>query len=311
MIRIGIFGVGAIGGYLGAKLAGSYANSDRYEIIFIQRGKHFEAIKENGLKYITRKETCVRPDLLVSSPADAGKLDLVFVCLKSRDLSQAMQDLQPALHSESIIIPTMNGVGVQEKIASIITGSTVLSGCIYVSAEIDSPGCVKQMSGAGYFLFGSPSGTEQYWWIENLLAEAGIKVKLTKDINEEIWKKYLFVGSMALVTSYYKTGMGAVLTEYIDEWIELMNEILLIASLKNIQLSQENIDSCIKRAEKIPYETKTSMLIDIENGKQPELDVFAGYMLECAERNNLQLPVHKKFYDMIASRLTNTRFPKR
>lgn len=303
MKRIGILGVGAIGGYFGAKLAGAYTNSDRYEIIFIQRGPHFKAIKAEGLRYITKKTVCVHPDLVVSSPEEAGMLDVVFVCLKSRDLDSAMHHLQAALHPHSVIIPTLNGLGMQERIQSLLPTARVLGGCIYVSAEIEKAGTVKQMSGAGYLYFGEKNGIVEYSWIEQLLTEAGIKAVLTINIELEIWKKYLFVGSMALMTSFYLISMGAVLQFHLEEWTELMHEIILIASTKHVSLSQSDIDACIERAAKIPYGTKTSMLIDIENGKKPEIDTFAGFVIETAKQNKLSLPLHQRIHAVLEKRV--------
>lgn len=299
MTRIGIFGIGGIGGYIGMKLANYYSHKDRHEIIFIQRGEHYKAIKENGLTYKTKREITVKPDLIVDKIEDAGTLDILFICVKSRDLESSIESIKHAVHPQSIIIPVMNGVNITETIQEQKVQATVLSGCIYVSAEIEKPGTVKQTTGAGYLIFGNKSSIDEYKWVENLLAECGIKVRLTQNIEQEVWEKFLFVGSLATITSYYKTSMNLIAENHLEEWITLMEEIILIASIKSVSLNQDNIQNCISRAKILPTTTKTSMLIDIENGKKPELDIFTTYILKTAQQHNITVPCHQKMYDYL------------
>lgn len=79
VMRTGIIGIGGVGGYFGGKLAREYANSREHEIIFIARGDHLEAIRENGLRLITpEEEYVVRPNLVTNRPEEVSKLDLIF-----------------------------------------------------------------------------------------------------------------------------------------------------------------------------------------------------------------------------------------
>ena len=83
-MRIAIIGIGGVGGYFGGKLAGKFENSTEHEIIFIARGEHLKAIRENGLQLITREGNYIaRPKIATDDPGDAGIFDLVFFCTKS------------------------------------------------------------------------------------------------------------------------------------------------------------------------------------------------------------------------------------
>ena len=89
-MRIGIVGIGGVGGYFGGKLAQEYENSGQHEIIFIVRGQHLAAIKEKGLQLFTREgDYVVRPALSTDNPAQAGIFDLVFFCVKSYHLESS------------------------------------------------------------------------------------------------------------------------------------------------------------------------------------------------------------------------------
>lgn len=95
MKRIGILGIGGVGGYFGGLLAKAYFKSDDYEIIFIARGESQKAIKESGLKIVTDNfETIVRPNLVSNNPEEIGKLDYLICATKTYDIEESLTSLK-------------------------------------------------------------------------------------------------------------------------------------------------------------------------------------------------------------------------
>lgn len=307
-MRIGIIGLGGIGGYFGARLAGR--NSGEHEIVFIQRGRHLEAIKASGLRYLTRDhEYQVRPSLATDDLSSVGPLDLAVLCVKSQGLEPALKAIGAGLGPESILLTSLNGVNIAQRCRQALPERIILPGCIYLSAYIESPGTVRQVGGAGRFYFGPEGGgIDRYRWIEGLLREAGIKAILDPDIRDRLWEKYLFVEPLATLTSATGLSIGQAVRDPAgrQQLIGLTREILALALTRGIVLPESLIEENLALAERIPPETRTSMQLDVESGKPAELDVFTEYVVGESERSGVEAPLHRELYEKI-KRITGSQ----
>lgn len=295
-MRIAIVGIGGIGGYFGAKLAGRYGAE--HEIIFVQRGRHLEAIRGQGLRYATRDhEHLVRPHMATDDPARAGAIDLALICVKSRGLEAALGALASSLNVESVVLTALNGVDIAERCRQALPERTVLPGCIYLSAHLESPGVVRQVGGAGKFYFGVEAGdTAKYKWIESLLAGAGIKAVLDPDVATRLWEKYLFVEPLATLTSATGMPIGRAVRDLDarEALGRLMMEVVALAEARGVRMDGRLMGENLALAERIPPETRTSMQLDIEAGKPAELDIFTEYVVEWSGRLGLGAPIHRQ-----------------
>ena len=294
-MRIAIVGIGGIGGYIGSKLCKAYATGTVHEIVFVQRGEHYRKIKESGLCYVTKNETIVSPNEIFESTENAGLFDVIFITVKSRDLEDAARSIQANLHADSVVISTLNGVDNAKRIQTVLPDATVLNGCIYVSAAIESPGVVRQTGGVGNLYFGSENGeVDPYVEIETLLIEAGIKAVLTEAITKAVWEKYIFICSWASISSRYALPVGAILADEAKctEWRSLLQEIANLGKCLKVGLSDHIVEQCMERFAQLPYENKTSMQLDIEAGKIAEIDSMTKYVVDRSEALGLAVPAH-------------------
>jgi len=301
-MKTAIIGIGGIGGYLGSRLCKTYATSETIEIVFVQRGDHYKAIKEHGLTYITKTETVVKPNLVVNNTNNAGLFDIVFFTVKSRDLESAAASIKGNLHKDSILITLLNGVGNAQRLQNMYPNHTVLNGCIYVSAAIEKPGVVKQIGGAGNLFFGPEHGSsEPYLYIEELLQKAGIKAILSNNILTDVWNKYILICALASITSKYALPIGAIIADEQkkQELICLLQEVITVAKAYNIDFAENIIQNCLERVSIIPYETKTSMQLDIEQGKTPEVDILTGHIVSIAHEKGIAVPVHEHILQVL------------
>jgi len=298
--RIVIAGLGGVGGYLGTKLVNRYSEDDSYEIVFFQRGEHLQQIRRNGLKYITKNnEHIAVPSIATDNPRTLGPIDLAILCVKSYDLKSCTKMLKKNLGEKSVVISALNGVNNGAMLKRILPDSSILDGCIYISAAILKPGIIKQTGGVGQFIFGPEDGNiKPFEKIETILKNAGIKAELNPNISTHLWEKYIFVCSLATLTSLHKESIGSIVAseKKRNTWINLMEEIIYIAQAQNIPISDSIIDSCIKRAQTIPYNTKTSMQIDVESGRKTEIDIFTQYIVKSANKLDVHVPCHEKAY---------------
>jgi 2-dehydropantoate 2-reductase len=300
-MKAAVIGIGGIGGYYGGKLAAKYAGAAEHQIIFVARGEHLNMIRRQGLRLMTVEgDLSAVPALATDTPRDAGLLDLVLVCVKSYGLEEAARRIKDNLHDESVVIPLLNGVNIAERLKAILPKGRILSGCVYISARIESPGVVRQVGGSCQLIFGpdQANDVETYRPIEAFLHEAGIKAELVGQIALPLWTKYIFIDPLAGLTSMLGKPFGAILDNPSDRTMleGLMQEVELVARAQGVPFPDDIVQATTAKAASFPATTKTSMLLDFENGRPTELDIFMGYMVAAGKKLGIPVPLHEKIY---------------
>ena len=299
-MKIAIVGIGGVGGYYGGKLALRYASSDDHQIFFIARGEHLDKIRKDGLKLITAEgDFTAMPSLATDNPKELGPLDLILFCVKGYGLDNAARMITGNLHSNTVTIPLLNGVDSVERLKAILRQGNILNGCVYISTRIVRPGIIQQTGGSCNLLFGPESGpVEPYREIETLLKNADIKAELSENITVGAWSKYLFVGPLAGITSLLEKPFGEIMEnrEHKIMLEEMMKEVKLIADAKEIPLPENIIEQSLEVTSNFPYETKSSMQLDFEKGRETELETFTGYIIKSGEELGIKTPLHDKIY---------------
>ncbi|MEZ2442799.1 ketopantoate reductase family protein [Chitinophaga sp. RCC_12] len=304
--RIAIIGIGGVGGFIGGKLAARYRNSDNVEVIFVARGNHLKAIRENGLKVIIAEtEMIVHPDLATDDPLQIGPVDLVLCCTKTYHLEESVRAMANNITSNTIVLPLFNGVDNAEKIKKIIPQAKVLDGCIYLASKLLSSGVVKQ-AGNFYALHfgGSILPPEQSSFLDTLFSDADIHAVNESDILKRVWTKFAFVSPLATYTSANNICFGEILESPVHSAAlkQLMSEVIMLAVSKGIPLEAVSIDANFEMMAKLPFETTSSLHNDFSNGRQTEVETLTGYVVREAKNHNLQLNNYEAFYQQLSSR---------
>jgi 2-dehydropantoate 2-reductase len=299
IMKVAVIGIGGIGGYYGGKMAAKYAGAEEHQIIFIARGEHLKAIQQQGLRLMTVEDDLTAlPALATDNPRDAGLFDLVLVCVKSYGLEEAARQIKDNIHSETVIIPLLNGVDIADRLKTILPKGRILSGCVYISARIESPGIVRQVGGSCQLIFGpdQANDVEKYRPIEAFLRKAGIKAELAGDIAVPLWTKYIFIDPLAGLTSLLGKPFGAILDNPIERIMleGLMKEVELVARAQGVPFPDDIVATTMAKAASFPAATKTSMLLDFEKGRPTEIDIFMGYMVAAGKKLGISAPLHEK-----------------
>ena len=144
-MRIAIYGVGGVGGFFGAQLirAGE-------EVVFIARGAHLEAIRENGLCVSSPKgEMLVRPSLATADLAEIGTVDAVILGVKAEQVSGVAESIGPLLGAETFVLPLQNGVEAADELGSILGGEHVIVGLCGIMSWVAGPGHIRTLGDVG------------------------------------------------------------------------------------------------------------------------------------------------------------------
>jgi 2-dehydropantoate 2-reductase len=307
-MKIGIIGVGGVGGYFGGKIC-KYASAEETDVYFIARGKHLEEIRKKGLFVSTEKEgdwVCI-PTLATDQFEELPVLDFCLLCVKSYDLKNTVIQLQPKVSASTIIIPLLNGIDIYGRIREDLHKASVLPACAYVGTHIETYGKITQKGGACKILFGQdPQATniipDQIFDIFSL---SGIKYEWFEDPYPEIWSKYMFIAAFALVTAAFDKTLGQVMESksLSDSTLSVMGEIFLLSRKMKIGLPETIIRGSYEKGNDFPYETKTSFQRDFESMNKPdERDLFGGSIIRLGRRFGIDTPVTRELWDILNNR---------
>ncbi|WP_144185272.1 2-dehydropantoate 2-reductase [Elioraea rosea] len=319
-MRICIFGAGAIGGLMAARLAAK----DAAEVTIIARGPHLAAMQEKGLVLRSDgEEITVRPRC-VASAAEAGEQDYVVVTLKAHSLPAAAEQMQPLLGPDTAIVSAVNGIpwwyfhkhpgGQHEghRLSSVDPDGSVWRllpperaiGCIvYPAAEVVEPGVIEHTYG-DRFTLGEPDGSRspRVSAISEALIAAGFKAPVRPKIRDEIWVKLwgnlAFNPISALTTSTLDTLTADAGQRGVAR--AMMLEAQAVAEALGIRFAID-VDKRIAGAAEVGAH-RTSMLQDLERGRPMEIDALLGVVVELAALVGRPAPICETVLALVRAR---------
>jgi 2-dehydropantoate 2-reductase len=311
-VRIVIAGAGAIGGYIGARLAAAGA-----DVVLFARGPHLRAMQERGLRVISPDGDFDVKPRVAGDLASIGPADVVFLGVKAHSLTSLAPQLHPLLGPETVVVSTQNGVpwwyfqgyggeleGLRLErvdpggvIASAIEPRRVVGSLAYFSSDVAEPGVIHHTEG-NRISFGEPDGSrsDRTRKIAEALIAAGFRCPVTTRFRHEIWVKLL--GNVAFNPISALTGgtlVELVRHPEVSRIIrQIMTETEAVAAKLGIELPI-SIDQRMAGAEKVG-EHKTSMLQDLEAGRPMELEAVVGAVVELGERLGVPMPATRAVY---------------
>lgn len=307
--HIVVVGLGGVGGYFGFKINQTNEASGKYKISFVARGETYEKVKENGLVLISPEHPNDRthPNAIEENIRDIKNPDLVLICVKEYDLENVCRQLAEVITKDTVLLPMMNGADIYDRIRKIIPDHVILPTCIYVASHIKERGVVEHKGKAGKMIVGRDPQhfSAEVGWVVDLLQETKIDFDFKDNSLTDIWTKFIFIASFGLVTAKHNSSIGTVCAdeEQKHEATEIMKEIRQIAEQKEIHLEEDIIEKTFEKASTFPFETPTSLQLDIHSGKKEnELELFAGAILKYGKALNIETPFTQKIYNEIEKR---------
>ncbi len=307
-MKICIVGAGAIGGYLGVKLANAGA-----EVTLIARGAQLEAIQQRGLQLINTDGTTetAHPLTATADIATAGVQDVVILAVKAHSLPAIAPSLPALYQDNTMVVTAQNGIpwwyfrkqagAYAQKVIQAVDPDGVIEanigidrviGCVvYPAAEIQSPGVIRHLEGDRFSL-GEIDGlkSDRIQRLANIFKQAGLKAPIRNQIRGELWVKLW--GNLAFNPISALTGATLVeICQYPPTRFlayQMMSEALLIAEKLGVRMGI-SLEQRIAGAEQVGAH-KTSMLQDIEAGRSTEIDAIVGSVTELGRLLNIDTP---------------------
>lgn len=304
--KIIVAGIGGVGGFFGGKLAAAYEQSEQVDVCFVARGENEKVIREKGLLVETTEGNFTAiPKGVSNDPALFGTADFIVCCTKGYDLEESISQLMPCINEETVILTLLNGVDSYDRIKKLLPENEVWDGCGYIVTRLTGPGVVKETGNISFLDFGARNGSaEKLAQFEKLLKEAGIKGRLSANIMDTIWKKYSFISTVASITFYLDSSIGAILenSESKKLLLSLVGELKAVADAHGINLPENIIQKNIDIMASLPYETTSSMHSDFLNGKPTEVESLTGYVVRLGKELGVPAPVFEMVYQSLLLR---------
>ena len=309
-MKICIFGAGAIGGYMGAKLAQAGA-----EVSLVARGPHLAAMKDKGLTLIEEDEPSTVSVTAAEDPADLGPQDYVVITLKAHSVPGVVDRLQPLLGPETTVVMGVNGVPWwyfydlegpyrDRRLQTVDPGDRqwdgigperVLGGVVYPAAEVTEPGTILHIEG-NRFSLGEPSGakSERAQALSKALGAAGLKAPVRPKIRDEIWVKLWGNLSFNPISALTGATLDVLCA---DEGVgggtrEVARNMMLEAQAVAEKLGVKfpiDVDRRIAGGAAVGAH-KTSMLQDLERGRPMEIDALVAAVHEMGQLVGVPTP---------------------
>lgn len=305
-MRIAIYGAGAIGGFLGGRLAASGA-----DVTLIARGPHLEAMQSRGLKLVVNGEEEIIHPRCTNDPAEVPDQDYVIITLKAPSVPGIVDAMQPMLGEDTAVVTAVNGIpwwyfyGLEgpyenHRLQSVDAdsrqwdgiGPERVIGCVvYPACEMREPGVIEHIEGDRFSL-GEPRGerSERCERLSKLLIDAGFKAPVRPQIRNEIWIKLWGNLCFNPLSALTHATLDVIATEPGTRGIAraMMLEAQSIGEALGVRFGID-VDKRIDGAAAVGAH-KTSMLQDLERGRSMEIDALVGAVQELGRLVDVATP---------------------
>lgn len=314
-IKVCVFGAGAIGSWLGSRLATADA-----DVTLVARGAHLEAIQQRGLE-VCAQESCDRVEVRAIGPSGTAKpQDVIVVTLKSPSVRLSTDHLASLCHARTMIVWAMNGIpwwyfhrhpGEARNmridcldpdgcIGRALNADQIIGCVVYPTVELVRPGTVRHLSG-NRLVIGELDGSrsQRLEALQELLDQAGCQAEIDQAIRTQIWMKLW--GNSAF--NPLSVLAGSTLRELASDdgcravAAAMMKETKRVADSYGAYFNI-GLDERIEEARKVGAH-RTSMLQDFEAGKPLETDSILDAVLELAKKKVLSMPMTEQIRDLL------------
>jgi len=302
-MRVAVMGAGSIGGYFGGMLS-RHGN----QVTLIARGAHLDSINRNGLKIVTDEgEFVVRCDA-TDDPGAVGEVDLALLTVKTYHNPQAVPAMLPLIGENTVVLCLQNGIDSYREAAKILGVDRVWPAAAYIEATLVTPGVVRQAGDAGRIVFGEPDGSDSARGRQLLdtLELSGIPAEFTRDIQRTLWTKFLFIATLAGVTSISRETMDQLIPR--PEWLhvitECMKEIESVGRASGVNLDLSVVEDTLAYIKGSLDQMQASMHTDIMAGRPLELESLNGAVVRAGRDAGVPTPTNDVFYALLKPYLT-------
>jgi 2-dehydropantoate 2-reductase len=298
-----IYGAGAVGIYFGGKL-----NQAGFNVAFVDTPEKVKALDNVTFSIRSKitKEYAFSPQLS-DDVSDLPAQDIILVCVKAFQTYDIALNLLPVVKPTTIILSLQNGLENERILSDLLGKNLVMGSVIYFNGILENNCTVDQMA-PGQIIFGEldHQSSEREEWLSNVFSHSDINHKISRKINYEIWKKFIWNNAFNSISALTSSTLKQIhLAKSISPTLrQMMREVQQVAAAEGIQIPNQTIDELINSTNEFT-DIKPSMLKDVEAGRMPEIEALVGVVLKKATKHGISTPVNQTVYNLIQLSLIN------
>ncbi|WP_327287487.1 ketopantoate reductase family protein [Streptomyces sp. NBC_01198] len=283
-----VVGAGAVGGYVGGRLVQAGREAD-----FLVRPGRAAQLREQGLRILDGTQAEVVDVSCVTAAELTGPYDLVLLCVKPDALAAAMADVAPAVGSETVLVPFLNGM----KHVDMLTerfGAAVLGGVLKVVTQLEPDGSIRQFAPGGRIQIGELDGTasDRVHAVTRTLSIPGFSVGVPDTIIDAMWSKWVMIATVGAVTSLARGTIGevAALEGGTGFAVGTFEEAASVAAAAGHPLGADDQAAVRALVTAAGAPTTSSLSRELVAGRATEVENVLGDLLNRARTFGLSLP---------------------
>lgn len=300
-MRVAVLGSGAVGGYYGARLARM-----GHQVTFLARGAHLEAIRERGLEIRSPLGDFIVKAAATDNPAQVGRVDVVIFAVKTYDNDTALPMLKLLVGSGTVVLTLQNGVDSVDEVAAVVGRDAVLGGATYIATALSAPGLIEQTGTHRRVVFGEAFGrhaslTPRVERLAAAMLAADIQAEPNVDVRIPLWEKFIYLAPFAGFTGAARLPIGPLWSRpgFPALFLDAIGEVERVARAEGVAVSHTVREKITKYIESIPPTTRSSLLIDLQQGKRIEVEALPGSVSRRGARAGVPTPIMTTLYAVL------------
>lgn len=294
-MKILVVGAGALGGYFGGRLL-----EKGEDVTFLVREKRKAQLEVNGLivESVNGNMKMNVKTLLAGEKSDI--FDVIILSTKAYHLEGAIESIRQYVSEHTMILPLLNGIKHVTTLIEAFGEERVIGGLCAIEATLDQTGKVIQDSALQEFVYGERNGekTERILKLQEAFSGTKADFRLAENIEQDMWHKYLFISTVAGVTSLFRSPIGPIREQKYGKQViqSVLNEAATIMRAIKAPILENVEEIQMERVNKLGYKMKASLFKDMEKQLSIEADHFFGHLLEEAKANGVQAKTIETIY---------------
>src|ERR1700759_5223236 len=245
-MKIAIVGAGGVGGYYGGLLA-----RKGHTVCVLARTSNLAALKERGLEVRMPGETFTVPVQASANVKDFGAVDYAILAVKNYSLAEVAPDVIALAQQGALIVPLLNGVEVVDRLVEYgVPRKQLVGGLTAISAVRVAPGVFERRSPFQRIVLGKlegagkqPGQAEKIAALVQAFCEVGVDAQVSQDITADLWRKFIFIASMAAVCGLSRTAIGPLRSTPLGRLMieRAVSEVVSVARARKVALNADEV----------------------------------------------------------------------
>lgn len=297
---ITIFGAGAVGGYVGARLMEAGV-----PVSFLVREKRAKQLRENGLGLTSDHGHYETWDATIyTSAEDVKACDIVILAVKSYHVEGALPQLRQLVNDKGAkVLPFLNGMEHFHRLAKELGEANVLGGLAKIMATLDEAGHIVQTGENHHFMFGPmhPAQNDICRRLDQAVQHANMNMGFCDHISRALWQKYVFITAFSGVTTATRLPAGKIrqVPVTLQLFQEVAKEMKNLATAYGVEIDEQLVDVFTSQIKDLPEEGTSSMHKDFRKGLPIEVESLHGGALRLAKEKGLTLSAIETIYALL------------